>query len=64
LDYKSITIASCWITVLVISTVYMFLFAEKIGDIIFGLFLPVGMLVLVAAAITIYVISKPTQTLK
>jgi hypothetical protein len=62
LDYKSITIASCWLAVAVISTVYMLVFGNQIGDVFFGVFLPVGLLVLVAVAVTVYVTSKPNQT--
>jgi hypothetical protein len=36
----------------------MFLFADKIGDVLFGVFLPVGALVFVAVATTVYVTSK------
>ncbi len=58
MDYKSVTIASCWLSVAVISAVYMFLFADKIGDVLFGVFLPVGALIFVAVAVTLYVTSK------
>jgi hypothetical protein len=62
LDYKSITVASCWLAVALISTVYMFVFGSQIGDIFFGVFLPVGLLVFVAVAVTVFVTSKPNQT--
>ncbi len=62
MDYKSATIVSCWLAVAVISSVYLVMFADKIGDVLFGVFLPVGLLVLVAAGITVYVTSKPNQT--
>ncbi len=64
MDYKGVTIASCWLAVAVISAVYMFVFADKIGDVFFGVFLPVGLLVLAAVAVTVYVTSKqsPTQS--
>jgi hypothetical protein len=52
-------VASCWLAVAVISSVYMWLFAEKVGDILFGIFLPVGLLVFVALIVTVVVISKP-----
>jgi hypothetical protein len=52
-------VASCWLAVAVISSVYMWLFADKIGDVLFGVFLPVGLLVFVALIVTIVVISKP-----
>ena len=51
--------ASCWLAVAVISSVYMWLFADRVGDILFGVFLPVGLLVFVAFIVTVIVISKP-----
>jgi hypothetical protein len=59
LDYKAITVASCWLAVTIISVAYMFIFSSQIGDVFFGVFLPVGLLVFVAAIVTAYVISKP-----
>jgi hypothetical protein len=59
LDYKAITVASCWLAVAVISTVYMLVFGNQIGDVFFGVFLPVGLLVFVAIAVTVFVTSKP-----
>ncbi len=60
LDYKSITVASCWLAVAVISAVYMIVFGNQIGDVLFGVFLPVGALVFVAVVVTVYVTSKPS----
>ena len=59
MDYKASIVASCWLAVAVISSVYMWLFANKVGDILFGVFLPVGLLVFVAFIVTVIVISKP-----
>jgi hypothetical protein len=59
MDYKASIVASCWLAVAVISSVYMWLFADKVGDVLFGVFLPVGLLVLVALIVTVLVISKP-----
>jgi hypothetical protein len=39
----------------------MFVFASQIGDILFGVFLPVGFLVLVGLFVTIYVASNQKQ---
>ena len=58
MDYRAPIVASCWFAVAVISSVYMWLFADRLGDILFGVFLPVGLLVLVALIVTIIVISK------
>ena len=40
----------------------MLVFGTQIGDVFFGVFLPVGLLVFVAVAVTVYVTSKPNQT--
>jgi len=52
MDYRAAIISSCWLAVAIISSVYMWIFADKIGDILFGVFLPVGLLVLVALIVT------------
>ncbi len=62
MDYRSVTVARCWLAVVVISAVYMLVFGDKIGDVIFGVFLPVGLRVILAVAFTFYVTSKSKQT--
>ena len=59
MDYRAAIVVSCWLAVAVISSVYMWLFADKVGDVLFGIFLPVGLLVFVALIVTVVVISKP-----
>jgi hypothetical protein len=59
MDYRASIVASCWLAVAVISSVYMWLFADKVGDILFGVFLPVGLLVFVALIVTVIVVSRP-----
>ena len=59
MDYMAFIVASCWLAVAVISSVYMWLFADKVGDVLFGIFLPVGLLVFMALIVTVVVISKP-----
>ena len=58
MDYRAAIVSSCWLAVAVISSVYMWLFADKIGDVLFGVFLPVGLLVFVAFIVTVIVFSK------
>jgi hypothetical protein len=58
LDFKTATVVSCWLAVALIASVYMIVFADMIGDVLFGVFLPVGLLVFVALIVTIYVSSK------
>jgi hypothetical protein len=51
---KATIIASCWFAVAIISSVYIWvaLGGGYLGDILFGLLLPVGALVLVAFVVT------------
>jgi len=51
---KAVIIASCWFAVALMSSVYIWvaLGGGYLGDILFGLFLPVGALVLVAFIVT------------
>ncbi len=58
MDSKAAIVASCWLAVAAISSIYMWLFAEKVGDVLFGVFLPVGVLVFLAFIVTIIVVSK------
>jgi hypothetical protein len=59
MDYRASIVSSCWLALAVISSVYMWLFADKVGDVLFGIFLPVGLLVFVALIVTVVVVSKP-----
>ena len=52
---KAIVIASCWFSLALIASVYMIVFAGKVGDVLFGVFLPVGVLVLIGLAVTFFV---------
>lgn len=52
-DSRASIIVSCWFAVAVIASVYMWVFADKIGDVLFGVFLPVGLLVLAAIIVTV-----------
>jgi hypothetical protein len=60
MDSKATIIASCWLALALIASVYMIVFADKIGDILFGVFLPVGALVLVGLIVTFMVGQKQT----
>ncbi len=52
MDSRAAIVASCWFSVAIIAAVYMWVFADKVGDVFFGVFLPVGALVLVAFIVT------------
>jgi len=58
MEFRTAAVVSCWISVAIIASVYMFVFGSQIGDVLFGIFLPVGLLVLVALIVTIYVTSS------
>ncbi len=57
-DFRAIIVTSCWLSIAIISSVYMWLFADKLSDILFGVFLPIGALVFVAFIVTMIVLSK------
>ena len=59
LDNKAVVIASIWLAVALIATVYMWVFGSRIGDILFGVFLPIGLLVIAAITVTLQVASSP-----
>ena len=61
MEYRAAIITSCWFAVAIISSVYMYLFKDQIGDILFGVFLPVGLLVLVAFIVTFGVSSSAPE---
>ncbi len=54
INNRAAVIVSCWLAVALISCVYIWvaLGGGFLGDIMFGLFVPVGLLVLVALAVT------------
>jgi len=58
MEFKTAAVVSCWISVAIIASVYMIVFAGSIGDVLFGVFLPIGLLVLAALFVTIYVTSN------
>jgi len=61
MDYRAAVISSVWIAITVISAVYMWVFADKIGDVLFGVFLPVGLLVIVATIVTVVVFNSNSE---
>lgn len=57
MELKSAIIVSCWSTVAIISSVYMLVFGREI-DVLFGVLLPIGFLVLIALVVTFMVLSS------
>ncbi len=55
---RAIVIASCWFSLALIGSVYMIVFAGKLGDVLFGVFLPIGLLVLVGLVVTVVLSSR------
>jgi len=49
---KAVVIASCWFSLAIIASVYMLAFANKLGDIFYGVLIPIGLLVLVGIIVT------------
>jgi hypothetical protein len=62
MDYRAAIISSTWIAIALIAVVYMWVFADKIGDPLFGVFLPIGLLVLIAVIVTLIVANQKMQS--
>jgi len=56
MESKAAIIVSCWFTIAIISSVYMFVFGRGV-DVMFGVFMPIGFLILVAVMVTFLVLS-------
>jgi len=54
MEFRTAAVVSCWISIAIIASVYMIVFSSSIGDVLFGIFLPIGLLVLVALIVTFY----------
>ena len=62
MEFRTAAVVSSWLAVAIIASVYMLVFGNSVGDILFGVFLPVGALVLVAFIITIILANnRPKQ---
>ena len=59
-DCRAAIVSSCWLAVAIISSVYMWVFGDKIGD-AFGIIVPVGLLVMVALIVTVYVVNSGVE---
>ena len=56
MDSKAGIIVSFWFAIAVISSVYMIVFGREV-DIMFGVFMPIGFLILMAVLVTFLVLS-------
>ena len=59
-ESKASIIVSCWFAIAIISSVYMIVFGREV-DIMFGVFVPIGFLILVAVIVTFLVLSTGTE---
>jgi hypothetical protein len=57
-EFRTAAVVRCWLSVAIIASVYMYIFGSSLGDILYGLFLPVGVLVLASLIVTIYLASN------
>jgi hypothetical protein len=58
MESKVAVIVSCWFSLAIIASVYMIVFANRLSDIMFGVFLPVGALVLTGLLVTFLLAPK------
>ena len=58
MNSRAAIVSSCWLAIAIISSVYMYVFGPDI-DIMFGVFLPIGFLVLIAFVVTFMALSEP-----
>jgi hypothetical protein len=57
MDSKAAIVVSCWFTIAIISSVYMLVFGREV-DVMFGVFIPIGFLILIAVIVTFMVMSS------
>jgi len=58
MEFRTAAVVSCWISIAVIASVYMIIFGSIVGDILFGIFFPIGLLVLAGLIVTLYLASS------
>ncbi|MCW4010006.1 MAG: hypothetical protein NWF05_05235 [Candidatus Bathyarchaeota archaeon] len=58
---RAVVIVGCWFALAIIASVYMITFANIIGDILFGVLVPIGLLVLVGMIVTFVMSEKPEK---
>jgi hypothetical protein len=61
MEFKTAAVVSCWLAVALIASVYMLVFGSSIGDILFGVFLPVGAIIFIAFIVTIILSSNKEE---
>ncbi|MGD8564873.1 MAG: hypothetical protein PVF96_00790 [Candidatus Bathyarchaeota archaeon] len=58
---RGIVIASCWFSLTIIASVYMFVFGNRLGDVFFGVLIPIGLLVLAGIIVTFVLAKNSTK---
>ncbi len=58
---RAVVIASCWFSLAIIASVYMIAFANRLGDALFGVLIPIGLLVLVGVLVTFVLTGNPEK---
>lgn len=57
MELKTAIVVSCWFTVAIISSVYMLVFGREV-DVMFGVLLPIGFLIIIAFVVSFMVLSS------
>ncbi len=60
MDYKKGMVASVWLSVAAVAIASTVMYVNGFSDVLFGLFLPIGIMVLMATILTVYVLSRPS----
>jgi hypothetical protein len=57
MEFKSAVVVSCWLSIALISSVYMLVFGRDV-DVMFGVLIPIGFLILIAVIVTLIVLES------
>ena len=60
MELRTAIVVSCWFTVAMISSIYMLVFGREV-DIMFGIFMPIGFLILVAVIVSFISLSSESE---
>jgi hypothetical protein len=60
MELRTAIVVSCWFTVAIISSIYMLVFGREV-DIMFGVFMPIGFLILVAVIVSFISLSSESE---
>ena len=60
MELRTAIVVSCWFTVAIISSIYMLVFGRDV-DIMFGVLMPIGFLILVAVIVSFISLSSDSE---